>query len=55
MRAARDYHFEREARGESPEPWKPICVPAGKENTVRGQLAARINAARARMRQYEAR
>jgi len=44
---------ERTERGEPLEEWKPILVPPGKENTVRGQLAARMNAARARMRQYE--
>jgi hypothetical protein len=31
--------------------WAPIFIPTGKENTVRGRMAARINAARERMRQ----
>jgi hypothetical protein len=34
--------------------WPPIYIPPGKENTVRGKLAERINAARARMARYEA-
>jgi hypothetical protein len=46
---------ERAERGEAREEWKPILIPPGKENTPRGQLAARMNAARARMRQDEAR
>lgn len=51
LRAAR----QRRERGELLGYHKPIYIPPGKENTVRGQLAARINAARARMRQHEAR
>jgi len=51
MKAAR----EKGERGEPLEEWKPMIIPAGKENTVRGQLAARINAARARVMQHEAR
>ena len=51
LKAAR----ERAERGEAREEWEPIIIPPGKENTPRGQLAARINTARARMRQYEAR
>lgn len=47
---------ERAERGESlEEQWTPIYIPPGKENTVRGRLAASMNAARARMRQCEAR
>jgi len=46
---------ERAERGEIRDEWEPLIIPPGKENTPRGQLAARINAARARMRQYEAR
>jgi hypothetical protein len=34
--------------------WTPIVIPPGKENTVRGRLAARMNAARARMAMVEA-
>jgi hypothetical protein len=34
--------------------WSPIHVPPGKGDTVRGLLAARINAARARMTRFEA-
>ena len=45
----------RVERGEASEHWEPIYIPPGKENTVRGRLAARMNAARERMRQYEAR
>ena len=47
-----------EVRGdgeETPERRTPIHIPPGKENTPRGRLVARINAARERMRQYEAR
>ena len=45
---------ERIERGEAPAQWEAIEIPSGKENTARGRLAARMNAARARMRQYEA-
>ena len=45
---------QRVERGEAPEPWTPIYIPPGKENTVRGRLAARINAARARVARFEA-
>ena len=41
-------------RGEALEPWKPICIPPCKESTVRGRLAARVNAARARVARFEA-
>ena len=34
--------------------WSPIHIPPGKEDTVRGRPAARINAARARMARFEA-
>lgn len=34
--------------------WSPIHIPPGKEDTVRGLLAARINEARARMARFEA-
>jgi len=51
LKAARD----KIERGERLEEWKPLFIPPGKENTARGQLVARMNAARARMRQYEAR
>jgi hypothetical protein len=54
MAAARERSRQREERGEALERWTPIYIPPGKENTVRGRLAARINAARARVRQYEA-
>ena len=46
---------QRGERGVTLEHQEPIYIPPGRENTVRGQLAARINAARARMRQHEAR
>jgi len=46
---------ERSHRGEAPEQWEPIHIPPGKEDTLRGGLADRINAARARVRQHEAR
>ena len=52
--AAREGSPHREERGEALEQWTPIYIPPGKENTVRGRLAARISAARARVRQYEA-
>jgi len=55
METAREGSRQREERGEPLEEWTPIYIPPGKENTVRGRLAARINAARARVRQYEAR
>jgi hypothetical protein len=38
-------------------PWAdmpPIHIPPGKENTLRGRLAARLNAANARMARFEA-
>ena len=54
MAAARERSRQGEERGEALERWTPIYIPPGKENTVRGRLAARINAARARVRQYEA-
>lgn len=44
---------QRMKRGEAPEPWTPIYIPPGKENTVRGRLAVRINEARARMARFE--
>jgi hypothetical protein len=50
LKAARE---KKESR-EQLEEWKPILIPPRKENTARGKLAARINTARARMRQYEA-
>jgi hypothetical protein len=34
--------------------WSPIHIPPGKEGTVRGRLAARINAARSRMALFDA-
>jgi hypothetical protein len=34
--------------------WTPIHIPPGKEDTVRGRLAARINAAMARVASHEA-
>ena len=55
MQAARQRALLREERGEALEQWTPIYIPPGKENTVQGRLAARINAARERVRQYEAR
>ena len=45
---------KRVERGEAPEPWTPIYIPPGKENTVRGKLAVRINEARARVARFEA-
>lgn len=36
-------------QGQTERNWLPIQIPPGKENTVRGRLAARINRARARM------
>ncbi len=56
LKAARERKRQHAESGEGlEERWTPIYIPPGKENTVRGRLAARINAARARMRQYEAR
>jgi hypothetical protein len=55
MKATRERSRQREERGEELKQWMPVYIPPGKENTVRGRLAARINAARARVRQYEAR
>ena len=46
---------ERADRGEAPKAWEPIIIPPGKENTPRGQLAARVKAARARVMQDETR
>jgi hypothetical protein len=54
MAAARERSRQGEERGEALERWTPIYIPPGKENTVRGRLAARLNAAKARVRQYEA-
>lgn len=54
LNAARERMRQREERGEALEHWTPIYIPPGKENTFRGRLAARINAGRARVRQYEA-
>lgn len=51
LRAAR----ERIESGEAPEPWSSIYIPPGKQNTVRGRLAARLNSAMARVRQGETR
>jgi hypothetical protein len=50
IRAAREF-AEQDGPKKGPP---PICIPPGKENTVRGKLAARINEARARMARYEA-
>ena len=41
-------------RVEALESWTPICIPPGKENTVRGRLAALMNEARARVAGLEA-
>lgn len=50
IRAAR----ERAERGEvRAQQWAPIHIPPGKENTVQGRLAVRINAARARVARFE--
>lgn len=46
LAAARERNEDRAAHSEN---WSPIHIPPGKEGTVRGRLAARINAARARM------
>lgn len=51
LAAARERNEERAAH---PEDWSPIHIPSGKEGTVRGRLAARINAARARMARFDA-
>lgn len=37
-----------------PHDCSPIQIPPGKENTLRGRLAARINEARARVASFEA-
>ena len=52
--AARERSRQREKREGTLEPWTPICIPPGKENTVWGRLAARMNAARARVARFEA-
>jgi hypothetical protein len=45
---------QRREHGEVPKPdWLPIYIPPGKEDTVRGRLAVRTNAARARMARLE--
>ena len=45
---------ERAEGGEAPERnWAPICIPPGKENTVRGRLAARINESRVRVARFD--
>ena len=54
LEAARERSLQRGVRAEDSEPWTPICIPPGKENTVRGRLAVRINEARARMARFEA-
>lgn len=46
QRVERGQAFERDL--------KPIPIPPGKENTVRGRLAARLNAARTRVAVFEA-
>ena len=46
LQAAR---LKQEHQGAKNVARSPILIPPGKENTVRGRLAARINAARARM------
>jgi hypothetical protein len=43
-----------EQEGTPAADWSPIHIPPGKENTVRGRLAARINEARARVARFEA-
>jgi hypothetical protein len=56
IRAGRLKAEERRARGRPAyEDRGPIVIPPGKENTEQGRLAARINAARERMRQHETR
>ena len=50
--AAARQHREHEAAPRTD--WSPIHIPPGKEDTVRGRLAARINEARARMARFEA-
>lgn len=54
LEAARERSRQREERAEALELWTPICIPPGKENTVRGRLAVRMNAARARVAGLEA-
>lgn len=55
LQAAIERARERGERGEVLEQeWSPIYIPPGKEGTIRGRLAARINAARARMLRLEA-
>ena len=54
LEAARERSRQREESAEALEPWTPICIPPGKENTVRGWLAARMNVARARVARFEA-
>ena len=54
LEAARERSRQREERAEALEPWTPMCIPPGKENTVRGRLAARLNAARERVARFEA-
>jgi hypothetical protein len=45
---------QREERGEvQKSDWKPIRIPPGKENTVRGRWFARLNEAMARMASLE--
>ena len=43
-----------EQEGAPAADWSPIHIPPGKENTVQGRVAARINAARARMAEWDA-
>jgi hypothetical protein len=43
-----------EQEGTPAADWSPIHIPPGKENTVRGRLAARINAAHERLVRFEA-
>ncbi len=45
---------KRVERGEAPEPWTPIYIPPGKENTVRGRLAASVNEGHERVARFEA-
>ena len=54
LEAARERSRQHEDRTEALKPWMPICIPPGKENTVRGRLAVRMNAARARVARFEA-
>lgn len=53
--SARQRSLRRAESGVTFERRTPICIPPGKENTPRGRLTARINVARERIRQYEAR